>query len=210
MEMPETMTIVLPAVDEDRLSNSLRALTRAISRTGTAHATQGLLGGEFGYGAEFENETFEMHPFYWGDCECGFAGRRDEWEEANFRHLDTCYQADLKRHGLDRWDSKTQTFEAHHGALLKFAETWGFPEQGCAVRCTCGMQETYEAWLAENDHDPRCPIVLPNFLHKASGLRVDWYKYIGRDMEVTNASGIQYARALKDCLASLKTQSKKG
>lgn len=33
----------------------------------------GFLGGEYGYGVEFENETFMMHPFCWcGEKDCGW------------------------------------------------------------------------------------------------------------------------------------------
>lgn len=44
--------------------------------------------------------------------------------------------------------------------------------------CSCGEDET-------EDHEPDCPVILPNFLYKPTGFALDWYKYIGRDMEVT-------------------------
>lgn len=40
----------------------------------------------------------------------------------------------------------------------------------------------------------------PNFWHKPSGIKVWWYKWIGRDMEV---SGEGFAEALRECLASI-------
>lgn len=41
----------------------------------------------------------------------------------------------------------------------------------------------------------------PNFLHKASGATVHWYKYIGRDMQVSEAN---WPEILTDCFASLE------
>ncbi|PSR30175.1 MAG: hypothetical protein C7B46_18255 [Sulfobacillus benefaciens] len=44
----------------------------------------------------------------------------------------------------------------------------------------------------------------PNFWHKPSGLRVWWYKYIGRDMTVQgDASPAAVASLMAECLASL-------
>ena len=42
----------------------------------------------------------------------------------------------------------------------------------------------------------------PNFWHKASGMRVWWYKWIGRDMEVANLPA-DLSPILAECLASL-------
>lgn len=51
---------------ERQIADDLRALTRALVERG--HPTSGgLLGGEYGYGAYFENDTFTMHPYCW--CE---------------------------------------------------------------------------------------------------------------------------------------------
>jgi hypothetical protein len=61
----------LPAASEGRICNDLVDLTEALSNTG-ADISSGLLGGEFGYGAYFENDIFMMHPFCWcegDDCD---------------------------------------------------------------------------------------------------------------------------------------------
>ena len=50
----------------------------------------GLLGGEFGYGVEYENDTFMMHPFCW--CEqdsCRWCG---EENAPNFEFKPTGYR----------------------------------------------------------------------------------------------------------------------
>jgi len=73
----EAMVIVLPEYSMDRLSEGLRELTRVCSEAG-ADISGGFLGGEFGYGAYFENDEFMMHPYCWcekDECEwcCGDA-----------------------------------------------------------------------------------------------------------------------------------------
>lgn len=65
------ITIVFPAVDDDVISQALRVLTQRLVEAGH-DASGGMLGGEYGYGAWYENDVFMMHPFCWcerGDCE---------------------------------------------------------------------------------------------------------------------------------------------
>ena len=123
--------IITPPVAETPLDDMLVALTEAISKRDPDLLAHGALGGEFGYGARYENDVFVMRPFYWGDCDCG----------------------------ADDAD-------------------------------------------AERPHADTCAILLPNFLHKKSGLRVCWYKWIGRDMEIENAPA-ELSAIFAECLASL-------
>ena len=63
--------IVFPAVDDDVISQALRVLTQRLVEAGH-DASGGMLGGEYGYGAWYENDVFMMHPFCWceqPDCE---------------------------------------------------------------------------------------------------------------------------------------------
>lgn len=55
------------------ISNKLYNLSKAIAKKTGEPYVGGLLGGEFGYGQDFENAVFKMHPFCW--CErddCGY------------------------------------------------------------------------------------------------------------------------------------------
>lgn len=78
-----TVKIILPPRDEDAVSNSLRRLTEKLNATGLADGSGYGLGGEFGYGAAFENDVFMMHPYCWcerDDClwcgaDCGCESR---------------------------------------------------------------------------------------------------------------------------------------
>ena len=63
---------------ERRIANDLYDLSEALIKQGH-ETTGGFLGGEFGYGAFFENDVFMMHPFCWCEqddcpwcwgCEC--------------------------------------------------------------------------------------------------------------------------------------------
>lgn len=49
---------------------------------------------------EFENETFSVFPYYWGDCTCGF----DDYGFGE-PHGEQCYQTELDA-ALARWDEE--------------------------------------------------------------------------------------------------------
>jgi len=42
------------------------------------------------YGTAFENDTFAVMPYYWGDCTCGYDDRENEWCKKN-DHQPECY-----------------------------------------------------------------------------------------------------------------------
>lgn len=176
------------------VDSDLYELSRILAERRPDEQSHGLLGGEWGYGNEFENDVFEMHPYWWGDCECGHAEAEAEWDVAN-RHADECYQAELERRG--GWDYKS-------GVAERLASEWGLPAHGCAAHCTCDYKARWQAWLDEHAHDDRCPIVLPNFRHKPSGIEVTWYKYIGRGSYLNREVSFDEWRTLIDeCIRSL-------
>jgi hypothetical protein len=51
------------------------------------------------YGVAFKNEVFEVFPYYWGECDCGYDERFEasfqEWSKEN-QHLLDCYQVELR------------------------------------------------------------------------------------------------------------------
>jgi hypothetical protein len=85
--------IVLPPCSDDEVSDGLRGLTEAIHRAEKADGSPGgILGGEFGYGANFENDAFMMHRYCWcekDDCpwcagDAGpFSNHSLYWSEGN-------------------------------------------------------------------------------------------------------------------------------
>lgn len=86
--------ITPPVADETRaLDHGLIALTEAIAQVRPQAIGSGAFGGRFGYGAEFENDVFEMHMDGDLDCICEDDPDRNQDHEAacpfsrpNFRH----------------------------------------------------------------------------------------------------------------------------
>jgi hypothetical protein len=131
---------------ERLVADDLYELTRLLHTVGY-EKSGGLLGGEFGYGAEVDNDVFEMHPYWWGDCLCGYS--EAEWE-------------------FDKASHPTDSM--------------------------------WQEWYERHDHEPDCPTVRPNFRHKASGVEVRWYKYLGRSMEIKGlGSRKQWRRIITEC-----------
>jgi len=220
------LTIVIPCGDDSELSNALRKLTQAIDFIGAAdgHAG-GLFGGEWGYGANYENDVFMLHRYCWceeDDCLwCGGSTCRAEIERAP--HSQTCYQTRLQalkeRHGRRLSGSEwyvtygNKAYERARDALC--AELSVDPLNGCEAHCTCGSDaewwRRYDAcecdWHMGRGRYRFGPAVgAPNFWHKASGAQVRWYKYIGRGMERTEPDGASWEDVFRSCLASLQAR----
>jgi len=83
------------------------------------------------------------------------------------------------------------------------------PRFGVAVHCTCTHRVDYQSWCEANGHSDDCPTVTPNFLHKPSGFRLDWYKYPLRDSYSSEPLTRELMRSMfADCEASLTTPTK--
>src|SRR5262245_24316309 len=66
------MQMIAPRGEDDPLSICLRVLTHQLQlRHPENCSSAGVFGGAFGYGADFENDVFEMHHDWQGDCTCG-------------------------------------------------------------------------------------------------------------------------------------------
>jgi hypothetical protein len=207
--------IITPETSDDSLTDGLRAITKAICEANPEAESGYGLGGRYGYGVEFENAVFEMHPFYWGECTCGFEVREEEWCNTH-SHSAGCYQSELnaKRIETGLWSRGKYRFlesdkDAPYALIRKTEDAiykemtakYNLPYQGCAVHCTCSYNKDFKEWRIVNDHDPRCPSVLPNFRHKDSGFEVRWYKWIGRDNFIIGEC--DWGSVLKDCMASI-------
>lgn len=165
----EHAVLVLPPVSESRISTDLRVLTEHLITRHGASTTGGLLGGEYGYGATYENDTFLMAPYCWCDRE----------GECMWCTGCTCTDA-ATRYYLDGAQTDANTFYSRGG------HTRGHTERVTALVCaSCkGLWEP-----------------APNFLHKPSGSKVYWYKYIGRGM--THAIHAPWSTITADVYASL-------
>jgi hypothetical protein len=190
----------------------MRELTRILVEGGE-ESPVGLLGGEYGYGVEHANETFEMHPFYWGECTCGFDEVDAQWAQTH-QHASTCYQEELARRGVgydpDTWEELNPdlSHDQQRAIAQELARERGLdPEVGLLVHCDCGLEEEYRAWRTTHDHDEACPTVRPNFRHHGSGFELRWYKYIGRSMEINEEiSPARFREILQECVQSLQQE----
>lgn len=193
----------------DSLAGALYAISEVLTRGLESDSMRGFLGGEFGYGVDYENDVFLLHPDYEDDeCKCGFRERSDKWDDAN-PHSATC--PDVAYYAwLNKWE---HILRAEHVPLEKKRDA----EKSYCMRlfghehpvCNCGQDERRRQWYTENDHDFRCPIVLPNFWHKPSGLKITWYKWIGRDMKADpELSGERLAEILTECWNSIPAEAR--
>jgi hypothetical protein len=187
--------IIYAVPDTSDVSDGLRYLTQVLSEHGE-DIFGGLLGGEYGYGAYFENDVFMMHPYCWCEkddcpwcagCEC---------PDSAFHYFTDGQEVDL-----DEWMA---FFEREAGQFDDY-----------------GNHEAFVEWEKRADevnkrrterHDPVCKwcvdsdLKQPNFLHKPSRSKVSWYKYIGRDNEIELHT--DWSQIMDDCLASLRVSSK--
>ncbi len=203
---------------EDSISEGLRLLTKALHVTGAANGERGgLFGGDWGYGANFENDTFLLHRYCWcerDDCPwC--AGCQNNLP--SLPHGPQCYQSRLEllrqRHGTkEEWGwhvpSDHPKYEREKRALC--SDLGVNFELGNEVHCTCGADAEWRrqfdacqcAWHLGRDQFRWPATSAPNFWHKPTGFRVNWYKYIGRGVEVAGDSD-DWPAILLDCLHSI-------
>lgn len=174
----------------------------------------------------FQNDVFWIKPYFWGDCECGFDGRDYEWSRTN-AHAETCYQSELKRAKVEAggivegefgWVASPEGINYEQWNAIereiynRLCAKHGLdPNFGCAAHCTCSHNDDYAAWREANSHADDCPIVLPNFWHKPSGFKLEWYKYPLRDSYSNQPLTRKLMRSMfADCIASMTAQETSG
>lgn len=174
-----------------------------ISRRVAEHeAGRSLPDGSYQYGEDYTNEVFSMFPYYWGDCTCGYETEEWDWWEEN-PHLPDCFNT---RYSDERERVDHLSFDESCEHMDTWAEQNGFPrgKPGVAVYCDCGTRESHIEWSETHDHSTDCLTVKPNFYHYATGLRVYWYKYIGRSMTMNQPVELrQWNDIVNDCLDSI-------
>lgn len=209
---------IWPGRDDDALTTGLCLLTQQLIAKGHGEAGGGFFGGTYGYGVSFENGVFLMHPYCW--CEqdaCPWCGgcQRDY---PQVPHDSACYQTRLdalkQTYGRrETWgwyvEYKGPNYVAYERDKRQLCRELGQDyEGGNEVHCDCGaldeMRRQYDSCDCEW-HAGRGPFRFgaaqraPNFWHKPSGLRVSWYKYIGRDNEVSCHDDVALRVVIEDC-----------
>jgi hypothetical protein len=66
--------------------------------------------------------------------------------------------------------------------------------------CWCEREDCPYCWDEEKHGKQH-----PNFVHKTTGFKVWWYKYIGRDVEVNEQISVEELKKIKtECIESIK------
>lgn len=179
------LIVHLPERTIDRVSEGLCLLTERIDAIDPELVAHGFLGGQHGYGADFENDVFKMRPYCWCDApNCPWCGGCD---------CDTVPTVDGKDVTYDEWIAFYDQERAKGIDPDAINERRDHRLRG--PRCDfC----TGKGVFATNGSEPG--MGAPNFWHKPSGFKVWWYKYIGRDMKFV---GMPRAGTIDECIASL-------
>lgn len=201
----DNMTIILPQELEDALYDGLTEITNALHESGV-EIVGGLLGGTYGYGPlHYRNSVFQMHHFCWcerDDCPwcygCTCPG--DAWH----------YYVDGKEVSWEEWQNFLWQYLEEHGVTddtdyvtQKRIEDEAETHRSCVhiPSCPYCIGEQFKEFGAE------AGIPAPNFWHFDSGLKVWWYKYIGRGMETNmEVSDRDIRRIIEECLNSIKEE----
>lgn len=200
-------------VDDDLVSRMMIAITKKIHESGSEIVVQGVLGGEFGYGAHYKNDVFEMRPFYWGDCRCDYEDALAKWEEENDHDKD-CYQTiframHYKEDGYEYkdghgWNDECGCVETVYKMFKINPNT-----PGSYVHCTCMYSIKWDNFNKTIAHSDICEVDKPNFKHYNSGIEIEWYKYIGRSMDYDNdVDGNTFVEMFKECMESIGVNNK--
>src|SRR5262245_54969257 len=120
--MMDIEIIVPRSADEtDQLDFGLVSLTQAIAQLDPDLVAHGFLGGEFGYGAHWENDVFLMHPYCWcekDDCPwcCGCDCPGDSFHYF-IGGIECTY-----REWADFFEAETARFKGDHDAWMVAAD----------------------------------------------------------------------------------------
>lgn len=209
---------IAPRAENDPLSICLRMLTHQLHKRDTEeHYGGGIFGGAFGYGVDFENDVFEMHPDWQGDCTCGATepihsdacqARFIKWRDA--RNEYAIEPSTEEEREAEIQDSIKRGFPERSARLMACARPWSFErsltyeKEHPAPDCICEARN----WVERDTHDSSCRLEQHCFTFKPSGFVMDWYKYIGRDNEIRNeGEPISLADMFGACLVSIGAPS---
>lgn len=207
------ITFVFPERSSDEISGSLRALTRQIHEAGLADAGGFGLGGEFGYGVDYESAVFLMKPYcccekescrWCSENACGcphpkpehyFDGNRvDDWCKYNDM-LVAPLPYKIAKHDTPEYDEAERIFDASIDERDRRLKTiWPERVHSCEPKGLMANRPRGNYWLPN-----QCA---PNFWHKPSNSRIWWYKWIGRGMEVQLL--VSWGQIIDECMEAVK------
>lgn len=162
-------------------------------------------------GCSFVNDTFEIHPYYFGQCLCSYGKQYQEFIKEN-PHKDDCFMVELnilneafKKHPLYRNNNKLKAERANEERRLCIAHKIDYKEgKNLSEVCNCGVQEKFKA--LQLTHEDTCPIIKPNFWYKNSDnpIKIFWYKTYFRDAYCTKDLKLEeFKQIIGICLNSI-------
>lgn len=128
-------------------------------------------------GIDYKNEVFETHSF-WAHCDnctCGF----EEWSWG----VDAQVKERMRKYPEEKIEGE---FDSEWWRLYNME--YGNVTQG-----------------EERTHSEDCDLELPGFYHYTSGLKVSWYKRVGRSTESNKPmKSLEWHRIVVECLESVR------
>lgn len=216
-----------PGRSSNAVSHGLRILThQLILRVPESTQGGGVFGGAFGYGVEFENDAFLMHPYCWCEradclwcsgCACNEApyevGHYLDGQRVSVAAYDAWHATIQKPMPWEATTAGNETAEYLEARRAFYAYVEERDRRSGriwpAFIHTCGQPIFYsqrqEVWSVTRPR-PHAEMA-PHFWHKQSGMRVWWYKYIGRDQIVHVEQDTPLTTILDDCLLSIGAPS---
>lgn len=184
--MPE-IELIVPERAGNLIENDLVKLTQILVENGHAEYIGGLLGGLYGYGANFKNDVFMMHSYCWCDeDDCPWCMGCDCPEDAY------TYLVDGKRVTLEEWIRLAGEANSRRDIIHN---------------PTCD----YCTGRAGTEYGAEPGRAAPNFWYYGKSgqeVKIWWYKWIGRDMEYNRTVDTEeWLSIFKECLDSLRVSS---
>lgn len=186
--------VIIPSREEGVIEEGLCRITEKLHKCGY-DISVGFLGGEFGYGGYIDNDVFMMHPYCWCEKEdCPWCAGCSCPESA-FHYFIDGVECSYEKWDLFFKENVPDSFP--HDEWMKLADAIN-------KRRTTSQDKVCGYCQEKIGH-------APNFHHKKSGLKINWYKYIGRDMELNIVPTLtEWAKIEEECLESIKSQQSKG
>ena len=209
----------------DAISQGLYILSEILQRSETAERCSSALGGTYGYGATFENDVFMMRPYCWCESDdCLWCGGQCGCDSGNVEYF-------LDGEPVERWQDASDTILGDSYERLRalfnkniykgeeFEDAQAEFDAKCAERTrrlttiypaithTCEPKGMFNDRPRGEDYGFQ---QAPHFWHKASGLKIAWYKWIGRDMEVSNPNLTfgDWRKIYTECLESIPQEAR--
>lgn len=182
------ITLHLPLPDMDALGLVLCDITKALHERDPESVAHGFLGGSFGYGGNWSSPVFDMRPYCWDDCDCGFEDRSETWHAAH-PHRDDCFQVVL-RSRFAKYDE-----ESGYNAAEKLINAPGShisrstSESGMVMQWTeqtASGKSAHRAWCKAHDAQTKAHDKLTRALYlerKLKPVPYQWHCTCGVDSE---------------------------